>query len=347
MADLLAQAGETLTHKVGDTVEGEIREIAPKFVIFDIGGKNEGIVIGKAFEESKSFIKTLKVGDKLRVRILISDTPEGYSVVSLRRAMQDYTWKKIEEALKEEKVIRVVARASNQAGVVVDVMGISGFVPTNHLGSKLIKDLSNIVGKSINAKVIDLDRQSQKVILSEKEVSEKQDIQDAKKLLDKIEVGGVFEGEVTTVSDFGIFVKILVDKKPIEGLVHISELSWEKIAKPSDLYKEGDKLKVKVIGKDNKLSLSVKQLKGDPWDEVAKKFKKNTKVEGKVVKQSDFGVFVQLEPGVEGLLHMTKIPPGMKIEKGQKINVEVEELDTKNKKISLGLVLSAKPLGYK
>ena len=135
---------------------------------------------------------------------------------------------------------------------------------------------------------------------------------------------------------------------PIEGLVHVSEFSWGKIEKPSDVVSEGKEVVVKVIDiADGKLSLSFKQAQKDPWEEVEKKYKKEAKVKGKVIRRSDFGIFVELEPGVEGLIHMTKIPPGEKFEEGQEVNVYLEEIDGKKRKISLGLILTRKPIGYK
>ena len=134
----------------------------------------------------------------------------------------------------------------------------------------------------------------------------------------------------------------------LEGLVHVSELSWGKVSHPLDLVSVGDKVKVAVIGtKDGKLALSIKQATKDPWTSVSEKYKKDTKTKGKITKQSDFGVFVQLEPGIEGLIHITKIPPGKKLEVGSEIDCYVEEVDSKNKKISLGLVLTSIPVGYK
>ena len=134
----------------------------------------------------------------------------------------------------------------------------------------------------------------------------------------------------------------------VEGLVHVSELAWGKVDKPSDVVSEGQKIKVKVIGlKDGKLALSMRQAQKDPWDEVTDKYKPETRVSGKVTRMSDFGAFVQLEPGIEGLVHLTKIPPGTRLSEGQEIDVYVEEVDAKARKLSLGLVLTKKPIGYK
>jgi len=353
MEDLLSQyKKKTIAYNVGDRIEAKVVGIDSKSVFLDIGGKTQGVVVGDAFIDARSFIKHLKVGDKVKGRILITETPEGYSVVSLRNASKDYFWNKLEEKRRKNESITVIAKSTNSSGIVVDVFGLIGFIPLTHVGYKLIKKLANIIGNSIKVKILDLDRRSNRIILSEKFVSEEEKIDEQKRAMAKMREGEILSGEVSTVSNFGIFIKIDVKlgKKdiPVEGLVHISEMSWEKVDSPSNLYKVGDKVKVVVIGKDEgRLSLSIKQMKHDPWESIDEKYKKDMKVEGKVIKQSDFGVFVELELGIEGLIHITKIPPGKKLKKGDSVNVYIEDIDKKAKKISLGLVLTQKPVGYK
>jgi small subunit ribosomal protein S1 len=220
------------------------------------------------------------------------------------------------------------------------------------LGKKAASQMNNLVGKRLDVVVVDLDRDHNKVILSEKEVSEAEELALVRDGIKKIKEGEVYEGTVESIYDFGCFVKI--EKKigkqtaDLEGLVHISELSWDKVEKPQDVVKEGDKVKVKVIGKTKgKLAFSIKQAKEDPWENVEKRYKKDQKVKGKVTKVSEYGVFVSLEPGIEGLIHMTKIPPNKSFERGDEVNVLVEEIDKKEKRIALGIVLTAKPVGYK
>jgi ribosomal protein S1 len=265
-------------------------------------------------------------------------------------------------ALRESgEAIRVEAKGVSNSGVTVDVDGLGGFVPKSQLGSEIQKDLQNLVGKRFEAVVIEVVRGDNKVILSEKEVSEAEELAKVRTAIEKVKEGRVFDGEVTNVFDFGCFVKIGItedtekNKKvhksqgvEVEGLVHVSEISWDKIRKPEDIVKVGDKVKVKVIGKTKgKLSLSIKQAQKDPWEEIEKKYKKDSKLKGKVAKTTEFGVFISLEPGVEGLLHMTKIPHGKTYSRGDEVNVTIEEVDKENHKISLGLVLTEKPVGYK
>jgi len=262
--------------------------------------------------------------------------------------MSETVWDTAESAFKKNEEVAVLAKNSTSAGINVDLGGLSGFIPTSQIGKDALKNPEVLVGKYFKAKIIEIDRNKNKLVLSEREVSDAKDIKANKKALESITEGDIFEGVVTTIAGFGVFVKIKIDKAYVEGLVHISEVSWGKVSSPSEVLKEKDKVKVMVMGiKDGKLALSIKRASKDPWQDVSTKYKHEDKINGKVVKVSDFGVFVEIEPGVEGLIHITKIPPTKKLSYGDNVNCYVEEVDAKNKKISLGLVLTAVPLGYK
>lgn len=353
MEKLLSQYhGTPFALKRGVRVKGVIVEKEPKKLIIDIGGKGEGIVAEKAFQEARDYIKTLKVGDEVEAMVIVGETPDGYTILSLRNAMQAAVWGRLEAAKKDKKPLVVMVKSVSSSGLTVDVDGQYGFIPSSQVGKELSHDFNDLMGKHIKAVVIDLDRRDNKIVLSEKEVSEAEDIKLIAKAMDKIKEGEVYEGRVTMVANFGAFVAVDVDigkqKVPVEGLVHISEVSWGKTENIRDVLKEGDTVPVKVIGsRDGRLSLSIKHAKVDPWSTVAKKFKKDEKYKGVVTKVSDYGVFVALEEGVEGLIHITKIPPGMNLRVNDEINVIVEDIDANNKKIALGLVLTAKPVGYK
>jgi len=352
MEDLLASKKTFLkTYKRGDKIKAKIIEITSKSVRLDIGGKSYGLVAEKAFHEARDFIRKLKVGDELTTEVIVGETPDGFTICSFRHAASDYVWDELTLAKKENRAVEAVVRGINPAGLSVEVMGVGGFVPQSHIGTKLLKDLESVQGKGIKVKIIELNKTGNRVVLSERAVSEKEKIAKTQTFLDKVKINEIYQGEVVKVTDFGIFVKFLVneaEKIYLEGLVHVSELSWEKVERPSDVIKVGDKIKVKIIEKTNdRLSLSAKQVNDDPWIKVAQKYSPEQKVKGKVSKVSDFGVFVQLEPGIEGLVHMTKIPPNKKISEGDAINVYIEEIDAAKKKLSLGLVLTEKPVGYK
>jgi len=349
MADLLAKSKSSIRNlSLGQKVRGTVIQKLDKSLILDIQGKAEGVVTEKAFAEAREYISKLKVGDEVVAMVLVPEMRDGSTLLSLRDAVSQASWKGIEEAHKNGTEVPVFAKGYSVSGIAVDVSGISGFVPTSQLSKELVKEGQNIVGKYFKAKVIEFDRQKNKLVLSEREVTDAKDIAIAKKAIAAIKDGDLFDAVVTTVANFGVFAKIKVDKSEVEGLVHVSELSWGKVAHPSDLLKLGDKIKVKVIGtKDGKLALSMKHALKDPWIDVHQKFKAEDRLTAKVTKVTDFGVFLELEPGIEGLVHMTKIAPGKKFSVGDEVKVYIEEIDSKSRKISLGLVLTSIPVGYK
>lgn len=337
---------------LGDKIKGVVLAKTPKALFLDIGGKTEGVITEKAFVEGREFISKLNIGDEVTATVLVPETPEGYTLLSLRQAAFDATWDKLQEAKNEKRAVPVLGKAANTSGVTVELEGLLGFIPGSQLGKEVSKNTESLIGKYFKAIPIEVDRGSNKIVLSEKEISEAESLKEAKEALSKIKEGEVYDGEVTTVASFGCFVRLNLGtgkkKTYVEGLVHVSELSWKKVANPATVVKEGDKVSVKVIGlRDGKLALSIKGAAKDPWDEVEKMFTKDAKVTGKVTRISDFGTFVELAPGIEGLIHMTKIPPGTKLIEGQEVKCFVEEIDTKNRKLSLGLVLTSKPIGYK
>jgi small subunit ribosomal protein S1 len=361
MEDLLRAYGDVKTSlKRGDKVTGVVIAKEPKRLIIDIGAKGEGIVAEKAYQEARDYIKELKVGDSVNASVIVGETPDGYTILSLRQAMANSAWKKLEDALKNKKPVVVLGKTYITSGLTVEVENLLGFIPSSQLGKEASKNPSNLVAKHFKALIIDLDRGGNKIVLSEKELSDSEDLQKARAAFEAVREGEIYDGIVSVVSNFGCFVKIQPKlakgkKTEVEGLVHISEISWRKVENVSDLISEGDKVKVKVIAKNppggshwsGRLALSIKQAQKDPWDDAAKKYKKDTKIKGKVIKISDFGAFVQLEEGIEGLVHITKIPPGMRLEIGKEVNVNIEEIDIDARRISLGLVLTKKPVGYK
>lgn len=353
MAELLdAYGGAPKGLTRGQKVKGRVIEKSSKRLLLDIEGKGEGLVAEKAFDEARSFIRRLEVGDEITAEVIVAETPDGFTILSLRKAAQEAAWEKLKEAKRKKKAIGVLAKGVNPSGIIVEVEGLTGFVPGSQLGKQASKNASGLIGKNFKVQILELDRLTNKIILSEKAESEGEDVKLASQALRKIKKGEIYKGRVVTVAGFGCFVeiqeKIEGKKVAIEGLVHVSELSWGKVEKPSDVVSEGEKVVVKVIDIiGDRLSLSTKQAEKDPWEEAGKKYKKEAEVKGKVVKHSDFGVFVELEPGVEGLIHMTKIPPGKKFEQGQEIDIYIEEIEVKKRKISLGLVLTRKPVGYK
>lgn len=355
MADLLKKHNSSIKNlSTGNRIKATVLQKLSKSLILDINGKAEGVVTDKAYAEAREYISKLKVGDTVTVIVLVPEMRDGSTLLSLRDAVSESAWKEIEDAYKNKTDLAVFAKNVSSSGVSVDVNGIVGFVPVSQLSKEFTKDSDSMVGKYFKVKVIEIDRQKNKLVLSEREVTEAKDIAEAKKALSKVKDGDTLEGVVTTIANFGVFVKVKIsqpsqaEKTEVEGLVHISEMSWGKVAHPSDLVKLGDKVTVVVLGvKDNKLALSIKNATKDPWKDADKKHKVEDRFTGKVTKVTDFGVFVELEPGIEGLVHITKIAPGVKFSVGDEVKCYIEEIDTKSKKIALGLVLTSIPVGYK
>ena len=332
----------------GQKVNAKFTGISGKTAVFDLGSKSEGMITGLNFEESKDFIRTLKVGESVSLVVLDPETREGIVLLSARHAAADSVWERFEEFKKEAKEHSATVKAVSGSGVSVEIEGVSAFVPTSQLGKHAVAEGDKLVGKVIKVKIVEVDKSKRRVLASEKAVSEAGHEEDVQNAIKALKEGDVYEGEVTQLTSFGAFVAIKAGETQVEGLVHVSEMSWEKNIKPEDVVSQGQKVKVKVLGlRDGKLSLSMKQAQKDPWENAAEKFKVEDRLKGKVVKQSDFGVFIEIAPGVEGLIHVTKIPPATKLEKGKEVDVYIEEIDTKAKKISLGLVLTSKPIGYK
>lgn len=356
MDELLTAYGtRTSSLEKAQEVDGVITEITPKAVYVDIGTKSEGMVAEKAYQQARSYIKGLTVGDKVKATVLVPETRDGFTILSFRKSFQKQSWDNLEKAEKENKPVRVSVKAVSPSGLIVEAFGITGFIPSSHVSKALGKKMDLAVGTSFEAIIIEFDREAKRVVLSEKFVSEKDEQEKLKKAFTEVEKGKVYEGKVTTIVDFGCFVEIHLDSgATVEGLVHISEISWEKIKNPSEVVDVGEKVQVYVIDKEDpttnsigKLYLSIKQASKDPWTSALDNYKPEQKVNGKIVKRSEYGMFVELEPGIEGLLHVTKIPPGEKLAVGDKREFIVEEVDAREKRISLGLILTSVPVGYK
>jgi len=351
MADLLAESGYQIKGiKRGQQFEGTVSAILRGTVFVDIGAKCEGLVTNREFEAAKDFIKNLKVGDKVLVSVVSPEDNNGQLLLSLKKAAYGSAWKKFLEAKEKNEEVNVLVKEETAAGLLVEAQGLTGFIPYSQIGKDTLKKVKELAGKTLKAKVVEVEQGSNRLVFSEKAVSEKEEIAKIKKILQEIEIGGVAEGEVVAIFPFGIFVKAKFGGEEIEGLVHISEISWEKVENPGAVFKVGDRVKVKIIGKDEesvRLSFSIKQTTGDPWQEKVKKYAPESVVSGKVIRLVSYGAVVEIEEGLEGLLHISRIPPETKIEVGEKIDCFVEKIEAEKRRISLGLVLKEKPIGYK
>ncbi len=365
MEELLKKTGYKLKgYKRGEKVSGKVAEVTNRTVYVDIGGKADAVVSEMEYDLARDYFRNLKVGDVVEGVVLVSENDAGQVVLSLRKAAIDTKWSAMEQAMTEEAELNVKVRELTKGGLLVDLDGVYGFIPSSQMGRELEANPGEAVGKSLKVRVIEVDRLANRLVLSEKAVSEASEIQNRKAALSVVKVGGEYEATVAGVVPFGVFAELIVSpegkgkgkKKTeeesvrLEGLIHISELSWEKIDDVSKSVKTGDKLKVQVIGIDEdngKLALSVKRLSSDPWVVVHDKYVVDSNHEGVVTKVAPYGVLVRLEKGIEGLIHASKMPADMSMSEGQKVNVFVESVDLEKRRLSLGVVLAVKPVGYK
>ncbi|MFH1244074.1 MAG: S1 RNA-binding domain-containing protein [bacterium] len=355
MEELLASSGYQLSvPKKGETIKGLVTTVNRKMVLVDIGAKTEGIVSEREYDFAKEFIETIKVGDEIDVYVASDENERGQILLSLKRAMFDKLWKMLEDYLKNETEVQVKTVELNRGGMIVRWQGLRGFVPSSQFGVSYQGNLQALVGKTINVKPIEVDREKNRLIFSEKHVSEAGAMASRESALKEVKVGNTFSGSVTGVLSFGAFVAVPVvagkETITIEGLVHISEISWEKVEDIHKYLKVGDKVEVKVLGVEEgtgKLNLSIKQLQSDPWSMVAEKYGAGTTVKGTVSRAAPFGVFVNFEPGVDGLIHVSRLGSFGELKTGEPIEVLVENVDPEHRRMSLGPVLKEVPVGYK
>lgn len=344
MDDLLAQAGDTIKQiTIGETVNGTILSVKKHEILVDLGSLGVGLVPRREVGFSKNYT----VGDEVIASVIEPELENGYSLLSLRKAAKERGWDEVAAKLESGEIITVVPYDANRGGMLVEYEGVRGFLPVSQLSAEhyprvgssdkdeILQRLNTLVNKEISVRILDADRKANKLIFSEKEAV-KEGLADRFK---KLSVGDVVSGIVTGVVDFGVFVNV----EGIEGLIHISEISWERVNNPKDYVKVGQTIEAKIIAIDKeRLSLSMKQLVKDPWLDEIEQFKPGDTVEGTVTRITPFGAFVQLSPAVEALVHVSELGgDGTDPEKVFTLNERKEfvilEIGKENRKISLSL----------
>lgn len=297
---------------VGDIVEGKVIEQKGSSLFVDLGPYGTGIIYGRELINARETIRSLKPGDTITAKVVETANKNGYIELSLKEAGQDIVWREAEELQKKRASLNLPVLDANKGGLILEWKGIQGFLPASQLRlkhyprveggdkEKILDELKKMVGTNLNVTIIALDSQEGKLIFSEKGT----EVDELKDIISKYKVGDILECEITGVVDFGVFVKIEDD---LEGLVHISELDWSLVENPSDLYKIGDKVTAQIIEiKDDKISLSIKALKQNPWTNAQEKYKKGDIVKGVVIKFNRHGALVSIEEGVAGLVHISE-----------------------------------------
>ncbi len=350
MADLLAVYENRTPRglKRGDEVDGTVSSITGREVLIDIGGKMEGVVGRKEWDQVKNFVSTLKPGDKIRAVVISAENDRGQMVLSIKRASSGYKWERMKKLLDTGNELKVRVVELNKGGVLAESDGVRGFIPASQLAFDHQGELSKLLNRSLTVSVIEVDPAQNRLIFSEKaKASEAEKKNRLEFIKNNIQIGESYEGKVAAIMPYGLFVNL---DNGAEGLVHISEVSWEKVADIASLYNPGDGVKVMVLGvneSDGKLNLSVKQLLPDPWLKISEKYSKDQTISGTVSQITNYGVFVTLEDGVDGLIRTAKIPADKAYQPGDKVECVIETIDIPAHKISLVPVLKAKPIGYK
>lgn len=330
--------------KQGDVVEGTVTTVRKHEVWIDLGANGVGVVMRREIGPGQQ----LEEGQTVTTSVVDPELDEGYALLSMRRAVKDRGWDELQHLFDTQEIVEVVPYDANRGGLLVEMEGIRGFLPVSQLAAghyprvsgadkdEILQKLNQLINKSIRVRILDISRKDNKLIFSEKEAVK----DDMQARFTKLKVGDVVEGVITGVIDFGAFVNV----DGIEGLIHISEISWERVENPRDYVKNGDVIKAKIIAIDkDRLSLSLKQMIEDPWLQEVKAFKKGEIVEGKVTRITPFGAFVQLSPSVEALVHVSEmsdedsVDPEKIFQLNEKKKFKVIDIDTEARKIALSL----------
>jgi len=344
--EALLKKNHTPKIKNKQEIDAKIVSISKKNIVFDIGAKAYAILGHREQKEISTKLPYLKEGQLIKVRIISPESKEGYPVVSLQNFFQKGKWQILKEKKEKEDEIDVVCGEYGKGGVFVDFMGIRGVIPKIQLTEDFINQPEKLNGQKIKVKILEVDEEKNRLVVSQKASALKISQKDLREKFEKIEVGKKYQAKVLGVSDFGAFCEV----DDVEGLIHISEISWEKVNSAADYLRTGEKIDVVVVEKNNvdlKLNLSIKRLENDPWTEIEKKYPKEKEVEGEVVRKEKYGYFIRLEPGVEGLIHISKIPAGEEVKIGQKIKAFVERVSEKTRRMSLVLPSKEKPVTYR
>src|SRR6266446_1155993 len=332
---------EQSTLQEGEVVRGTVVGITERGVVIDFGYKSEGIVNPNEFMEDGKI--TVKRGDEVDVLVKHMETGEGYPVLSRADAVRLRAWDDLEKAFEEGVPVkgRVIERI--KGGLRIDIDGIAAFLPGSQVDVRPIRNLDSLRDKQIEAKVIKLNRKRSNVVLSRKAVLEERDAGRKDQTLSQIEEDIIVEGQIKNLTDYGAFV----DLGGIDGLLHVTDMSWGRIQNPSELFKVGDTVQVKVLKFDRereRVSLGYKQLLPDPWETIEERFPPATRINGKIASVADYGAFVELEPGVEGLVHVSEMSwskrikhPSKIVSPGDTVEVEVLSVDPRARRVSLGM----------
>lgn len=337
MQELLAQSTFDKL-KAGTIVPGVITEIRANEVVVDIGGKAEGVIPANEFSD----LGELQIGSTIEVILEKLEDKEGNPVLSYEQAQQKKNWENILSKCQEGAIVPGRVKTKVKGGLIVSI-GVDSFLPASHIDIQPPKNLDQYVGQTYDFKVLKINHERKNIVLSRRELIEEQRVTKRRDLLEKLQPGQVRKGVVKNITDFGAFI----DLDGMDGLLHITDMSWGRIGHPSELLKQGEEIEVMIIDinrEKERVSLGLKQTKNNPWDNIDHKFPVGSKIHGKVVNLVPYGAFIELEPGVEGLVHITEMSwtkritkPSELLKVGQELDAVVLGIQKEEQKISLGL----------
>lgn len=327
----------------GDVVEGVVVHIDKEGVLVDVGTKSEGIIRPNELSSRpvQSMEDVVKVGETIKVYVVQPENDEGYLVLSKKRADFEKAWERVQQAFEDGKTVNAMVTDRVKGGLVVD-LGIRGFIPGSHVGSGNVKNLDRYVGQSLPLKVIEVDRERRKVVLSHRQAAEEERAKQREETVGTLKEGEVREGVVRRVTDYGAFV----DLGGIDGLLHVSEMSWTRINHPSDVVKVGQKIQVMILKLNleaGRVSLGLRQILPDPWSEVSSKWKVGEIVTGNVSRLVPFGAFMQLDHGIEAIIPNSELShrrvkrPEDVVTVGQEVSAKVIDIRPEERRMTLSM----------
>lgn len=332
----------------GEVIKGKVISVTDSEAIINLGYMSDGILPRSEISEDSEINPkdVLKENDEIYVYVSNMNDGDGNILLSKKEADKIKVWDELEDSLKNNNTFEVIVKEVVKGGVVTYVKGIRAFIPASQLSVSYVKDLNEFIGKTLNIKVIELDRSKERIVLSRREVESAELEVKKKSLWSEIKPGEKRTGVVSRLTKFGAFV----DLGGVDGLIHLSELSWKRVKNPSEVVSIGDKVEVYVLDIDkenNRISLALKDVSEDPWNNIQDKYKVGSVVDGTVSKFLNFGAFVEIEPGLEGLVHLSEISeerilkPSDVLNIGNKVRVKILDIDSKAKRMSLSIKDSA------
>ncbi|MBP3643096.1 MAG: 30S ribosomal protein S1 [Alistipes sp.] len=338
--EIAAQYDNTMSNiAVGETVEGTVTEVNKREVIVNIGYKSEGVIAASEFRYNSE----LQVGDKVEVYVESVEDRGGQLILSHKKARQLKSWDRVNEALERDEVIKGYVKCRTKGGMIVDVFGIEAFLPGSQIDVKPIRDYDVYVDKTMEFKVVKINQEFRNVVVSHKALIEAELEAQKQVIMSKLEKGQILEGTVKNITTYGVFI----DLGGVDGLIHITDLSWGRVSHPEEVVALDQKLNVVILDFDDskkRIALGLKQLTAHPWESLDAELKVGDRVKGKVVVMADYGAFVEIAPGVEGLIHVSEMSWSQHLRSAQdfmKVGDEVEAvvltLDREERKMSLGI----------